>query len=60
MDCGVLGCSISGSGPSMFALSNNSLIAEKAGEAMQAIFTRQGIESNVYVSLINRDGAVVC
>ena len=60
MNCGVLGCSISGSGPSIFALSNNSLIAEKAGEAMQAVFTRQGIESNVYVSLINRDGAVVC
>jgi len=60
MECGVLGCSISGSGPSMFALSNNSLIAEKAGKAMQAIFTRQGIESNVYVSLINQDGAVIC
>ncbi len=60
MDCGVLGCSISGSGPSIFALSNNSLIAEQAGEAMQAVFTKQGIESNVYVSLINQDGATVC
>ena len=49
-----------GSGPSMFALSNNSLIAEQAAEAMQAVFTKQGIESDVYVSLINRDGAVVC
>lgn len=60
VDCGVLGCSISGSGPSIFALSDNSLIAEQAGEAMQAVFTKQGIESNVYVSLINQDGAIVC
>ena len=60
MECGVLGCSISGSGPSVFALSNNSLIAEEAGKAMQAAFAQQGIESDVYVSLINRDGAVVC
>jgi len=60
MDAGVLGCSISGSGPSIFALSKNSLIAEDAAKAMQAVFTRQRIESDVYISPINMDGAVVC
>ncbi len=59
-DCGVLGCSISGSGPAIFALSNNSLIAENAAKAMQAVFTEQGIEADSYVSTINREGALVC
>ncbi len=60
MECGALGCSISGSGPSMFALSNNSLIAENAAKAMQAVFDKQGIENDVYVSTINMEGAKVC
>jgi homoserine kinase len=54
---GVLGCSISGSGPSIFALSNNSLTAENAGKAMQAIFKQHNIECELFISAINNDGA---
>lgn len=60
LNSGVLGCSISGAGPSIFALSQNSLIAEAAGQAMQAVFQANGIESEVYVSMINQEGAYKC
>ncbi len=56
---GVLGCSISGSGPSVFALSANSLVAENAGLAMQRAFARHKIESQVYRSPVNQEGAQV-
>lgn len=54
---GALGCSISGAGPSVFALCQHSLIAQRAGEAMQAAFARGGVQSTVYCSEVNRDGA---
>ncbi|MDV7393546.1 hypothetical protein RZS08_19380, partial [Arthrospira platensis SPKY1] len=38
LQAGALGCSISGSGPSIFALCPNSLIAENCGEAMARIY----------------------
>ncbi|MFN0016117.1 MAG: homoserine kinase [Saprospiraceae bacterium] len=57
---GVLGCSISGAGPSIFALCANSLVAENAGQAMQQAFARLRIESTVYISPVNQEGAVVC
>jgi len=57
---GALGCSISGSGPSVFALGANSLIAENAGVVMQKAFARHGIESDVFVSPVNQEGAVIC
>ncbi|MBK9339065.1 MAG: homoserine kinase [Lewinellaceae bacterium] len=57
---GVLGCSISGAGPSVFALSANSLIAENAGQAMQRAFARHQIESQVFLSPVNQEGAVIC
>ena len=57
---GALGCSITGSGPSIFALSANSLIAEQVGEAMQRIYKNAKIESNLYLSGINQEGAVKC
>jgi len=57
-NAGALGCSISGAGPSIFALSANSLIAEEVGKAMQAVFTAAGIESTLYQSGINQEGAI--
>lgn len=57
---GVLGCSISGSGPSVFALSANSLAAENAGLAMQKAFAQHHIESEIFVSAVNQEGAVIC
>jgi homoserine kinase len=55
---GVLGCSISGAGPSIFALSANSLIAESAGEAMCKIYYDAKIEHELFISPINQEGAV--
>jgi homoserine kinase len=57
---GVLGCSISGSGPSVFALCANSLAAEKAGAAMQQAFDGHQVRSTVFLSAINAEGAVIC
>lgn len=57
---GVLGCSLSGSGPSVFALSANSLAAEEAGLAMQRKFAEHGIQSEIFLSAVNQEGAVIC
>lgn len=56
---GALGCSISGAGPSMFALSRGIENAQNAGKAMQERFASAGIESAVHVSGINQGGAVI-
>ncbi|MDO8368195.1 MAG: homoserine kinase [Saprospiraceae bacterium] len=57
---GALGSSISGAGPSVFALCANSLIAENVSAAMQRAFSKHGLESMIYLSLVNQEGAVVC
>ena len=57
LNCGALGCSISGSGPSVFALSSRRNIAEKAGEEMKEEFEKLKIESTVYISEVNKEGA---
>lgn len=57
-EAGTLGCSISGAGPSIFALSKGKAIAEKVGKAMQSIFENVGIENTLYLSPINPDGAI--
>lgn len=56
IDSGALGSSISGSGPSIFALCEGKEKAEKVGTAMQEVFTKLGIKSTVYVSKINEEG----
>lgn len=56
LDAGALGCSISGSGPSMFALSRDQDTAQRVGSSMQAAFQSVGIGSEVYVSGINQEG----
>ena len=57
---GALGCSISGAGPSVFALCQNEVIAGDCGRAMQAAFTEAGLKSTVYQSGIDPEGARVC
>ncbi len=59
LDAGALGCSISGAGPSLFALCANSLIAENVALAMAAIFTKNKIKSNYFTSKINQEGAIL-
>lgn len=58
LKAGALGCSISGAGPSIFALCANSLIAEEVGLAMKRIFEKAGIASDLFVSPVNQEGAV--
>jgi homoserine kinase len=57
---GALGCSLSGSGPSMFALAPSLDLAGAAGEAMQRSFAAHNdAGSDLYVSLVGRSGARV-
>lgn len=58
-DSGALGCSISGSGPSVFALAGPSTNPYQMGEAMKQAFADLGIEATAYVSGIKRGGPVV-
>lgn len=53
---GALGFSISGAGPSVFALCENSLIAETIGEKIKAFLLDQKIQNDVFVSKINTTG----
>ncbi len=59
MDAGVLGCGISGSGPTIFALSKGKPIVEKAGKAMSTIFDDLDLACSIYTSPVNSDGARV-
>ncbi|MBI5915037.1 MAG: homoserine kinase [Bacteroidetes bacterium] len=58
LKAGALGCSISGAGPSIFALSANSLIAEEVREAMRQVYFDSKIEYDSFMSPINQEGAV--
>jgi homoserine kinase len=56
---GALGSGISGSGPTIFALSTDEATAKRVGEAMQAQFANLQLKSDVYVSEINSAGAKI-
>jgi homoserine kinase len=59
LEAGALGAGISGSGPSIFALSKEEGIARKVGENMKKVFDGLKIGSEVYVSKINNSGPQV-
>ena len=56
---GALGCSISGSGPSIFALCSDPRAAEQVSTVMIEAFSQAGVTSTRYVSGINPTGARV-
>ena len=56
LDRGALGCSISGSGPSLFALSNSQEIAQKIAGSMSAVLANYKICNQIYISTINTEG----
>jgi homoserine kinase len=56
MDSGALGCSISGSGPSIFALSTSERLANKIGIEMREVLFAMNIESDLFISKINKKG----
>jgi homoserine kinase len=56
LNTGAYGCSISGSGPSIFAFSKSRNFAVRIGKAMQRVTNKNGIKSNIYISKINKVG----
>ncbi|MGY6742183.1 MAG: homoserine kinase [Cecembia sp.] len=59
MDLGALGSGISGSGPTIFILSQGRNTAIQAGEASKAVFEKIGLGVDIYVSEVNDRGAYV-
>jgi homoserine kinase len=59
LKAGALGCSISGSGPSMFAFSSSRPAAEKVGKAMESVLDELGVENSIFISRINKEGPKV-
>jgi len=49
---GALGCGISGSGPSIFALSQGLINAQKVGKSMAAIYNNVGVDYEVHISKV--------
>jgi len=56
---GALGCGISGSGPSVFALSKDKETANKIAEVMKQVYSTVGVDFDVHVSVINKQGIKV-
>lgn len=56
LSAGALGCSISGSGPAVFALTQGPDLAEKAAQAMARVYRERGLDHQIYVSPINVEG----
>ena len=56
LEAGALGCAISGSGPSIFALSKSEATAKAVQLAMQNVYSKSNIQFETYVSKINTQG----
>jgi homoserine kinase len=58
LDAGALGCSIAGSGPSVFAFAADEESANRIGGAMQGAFTRvAGLASDLFAGKVGARGA---
>jgi homoserine kinase len=56
---GAIGCGISGSGPSVFALCRGEQVSGVVAEAMKEAFYEAGLASDVFVSTLNAPGASI-
>lgn len=56
IEAGALGCGISGSGPSVFALSKGEQNAQQVAEAMRKVYDKIAIDYDIHVSKVNTDG----
>ena len=57
-DCGALGCSISGAGPSLFAFAGSETTAREIAKAMQEAFRDAAhLDSDAHVGPVNAQGA---
>ena len=59
LETGAKGCNISGSGPAIFAFSDNEDNAWKIGKAMKKVVDKMKIKNRIYVSRINKNGPKV-
>jgi len=59
LEAGALGASISGSGPTVFALARGDASAQAVAAAMGAAYAAEGIEARVHVEQVDRAGARV-
>jgi len=59
LEAGALGGGISGSGPSVFMLSKTLQAALKVEEAMKDVYSKIGVQFNIYVTTVNKKGVIV-
>ena len=59
IDAGALGVSISGAGPTAFAIADTAECAAAVAEAMRGAYARHGIECTTTVTGIDRQGTIV-
>ena len=59
LENGALGSGISGSGPSIFALSKGSATAEKIAKAMSAVYEAINLPYEIHVSKVNSEGVKI-
>ncbi|WP_036383592.1 homoserine kinase [Muricauda sp. MAR_2010_75] len=56
IEAGALGCGISGSGPSIFALSKGETMAQKVATSMQETYKNIGVPFDIHISKVNTQG----
>ncbi len=56
LDAGAIGCSISGSGPSLFAFTKSKASAQKVALEMKKVLDKIKIENDIFISKINKRG----
>ena len=59
LKAGALGAGISGSGPSIFSLSKGLETANNVADAMKKAYNKTGIDFDIHVSQINKEGVKV-
>lgn len=60
VSAGALGCSIAGSGPSVFAFAGDAVVGQQIGAAMQAAFqSSAGLQSDLFSGAVSAAGARV-
>ena len=59
LKAGALGCGISGSGPSIFTLSEGLETAKKVKSAMHNVYSKTDIDFDIHVSEINTEGVKI-
>ena len=56
---GALGCGISGSGPSIYALCKGKTIAQQVAEAIREVYKTVGVDFDIHISAINDHGVKI-